>query len=106
MGLALEPGKDLNNELAISNKIIAYAQAGLYILATDTPAQQQFMHEHPGFGTVCGQDNEGMVKGVTAIIEATDEINTDKLTRFEKGKDLAWEKESGKLVEMWRQVLV
>ena len=35
VGLALEPGKDLNNKLAISNKIFAYAQAGLHVLATD-----------------------------------------------------------------------
>ncbi|WP_430934763.1 hypothetical protein [Saccharicrinis sp. 156] len=106
IGLALEPGKDLNNGLAISNKIIAYAQAGLCILATDTPAQKQFMQEHPDLGTVCGQDKEGIVKGIAAMLEATNKINTDKLDRFKKGKELAWEKESSKLVEIWKRVLI
>jgi hypothetical protein len=43
IGLALEPGKDLNNTIALSNKIITYAQAGLYVLATDTVGQSQFL---------------------------------------------------------------
>lgn len=51
VGLAIEPGKDLNNQLAVSNKLLSYYQAGLYILATNTPAQQQFMQTHPAHGT-------------------------------------------------------
>lgn len=105
VGLALEPGKDLNNNLAISNKIIAYAQAGLYILATDTPAQNQFMKEDTERGLVCGQSTDDMIKALKHLVSANEKIKSNAMQRFEKGKELAWEKEQEKLVNIWNDYL-
>lgn len=103
IGLALEfDNADLNRQLCLTNKIIAYAQAGLYILATDTPAQQQFMEEHNGCGTICKQNAAGIKDGLMVIYKGIEELRKSRIMRFEKGKELAWEKESKKLVEMWR----
>jgi len=105
IGLALESGKDFNNKLAISNKIIAYAQAGLYIMATDTPAQKQFMAENPKSGIICGQTPEEISEALKKIIEQKEAIQNTRKLRFEKGKELAWEKEAGKLEKMWKMIL-
>lgn len=43
VGLALEPAKDINNNLAVSNKIMAYLQAGLFVLYTSTTGQSKFL---------------------------------------------------------------
>ena len=100
VGLALEFNQtDLNRQLCLTNKIMAYAQAGLYLLATDTPAQRQFMEEHSSMGTVCGQDEEGIGTGLRLLMENAARVHWDKLNRYEKGKELAWEKESYKLSE-------
>ncbi len=104
VGLALEVGKDLNNKLAVSNKIMAYAQAGLYVLATDTPGQQQFMESHPSMGVVCRQDQEGIGTGLRFLMENIDSIREGKFARFEQGAALSWESESSKLLEIWQQL--
>jgi glycosyltransferase involved in cell wall biosynthesis len=46
IGLALEPGKDLNNQLALSNKLLAYIQAGLLPLVSSTPGQTDFLNKY------------------------------------------------------------
>ncbi len=45
VGLAVEPGKDRNNQLAISNKLIAYLQSGLFPVISATDAQLGFLKE-------------------------------------------------------------
>jgi len=102
VGLALEfSDTDLNRQLCLTNKILAYAQAGLYILATDTPAQSAFMAQQPQQGVVCGQTPEAIAAALSKIIESSQEIKQQTLERFGKGKELAWEKEREKLKAIW-----
>lgn len=102
VGLALEfSDTDLNRQLCLTNKILAYAQAALYILATNTPAQSAFMAQQPHRGVVCGQTPEAMATTLSQIIENSHEIKQQAPERFEKGKDLAWEKEREKLQAIW-----
>lgn len=42
--MAFDPAINKNRELAIINKIIAYAQAGLYIVYISTPGQNEFLN--------------------------------------------------------------
>jgi glycosyltransferase involved in cell wall biosynthesis len=49
-GLALEPGFSINNNIALSNKIFNYMQAGLSLILSDTEAQQSFYQENPETG--------------------------------------------------------
>lgn len=97
VGLALEVGKDLNNSLAISNKIIAYSQAGLYVLATGTPAQKLFMEEEAGRGEVCDQSAEGIKASLVGMMSRSIAIKEGRTGRFESARALAWEQESRKL---------
>ncbi|MDF1547216.1 MAG: hypothetical protein P1P88_05310 [Bacteroidales bacterium] len=58
IGLAIEVSNvDLNKDIALSNKIFANAQSGLFILATDTLAQKQFIEEqNEDFGSALSPD--------------------------------------------------
>jgi glycosyltransferase involved in cell wall biosynthesis len=60
IGLALEPGRDLNNQIALSNKIFTYLLAGNAVIFSDTPAQKKFHAENPAIGALyaCGNFNE------------------------------------------------
>jgi glycosyltransferase involved in cell wall biosynthesis len=50
VGLALEPGFSPNNEIALSNKLFTYLQAGLALVVSDTPAQKNFLEAYPAAG--------------------------------------------------------
>jgi len=50
IGLALEPAFSMNNDLALSNKLFTYLQAGLALIASDTTAQLAFINQYPAIG--------------------------------------------------------
>lgn len=106
VGLALEfDSSDLNRQLCLTNKIIAYAQSGIYILATDTPAQKQFMAEDPERGLVCGQTPAAMKEALMELLNKKASIQGSGLIRFEKGRELAWEKEGEKLISLCKTII-
>ena len=96
VGLALEPGKDLNNNLALSNKIFSYLQSGLYILATNTPAQAKFMTSHPKNGMMTDFTAKDLRIKIKSILYTQIEIRNQKLERFNYAKQSSWEVEQTK----------
>jgi glycosyltransferase involved in cell wall biosynthesis len=102
IGLALEVGKDLNNNLAISNKIMAYAQAGLYILATNTQAQAQFIKDEPIRGMLCGQTAEDISLAIESLIAYEQNVKLEASLRYLNGRNIAWEKECQKINKIYR----
>lgn len=102
MGLALEPGKDKNNEISISNKMLAYTQAGLYVLASSTAAQENFLNTLPEVGECfyLHEKNNGEV--IKSIIDKLVEIRSQKQQRFQAAQELSWEKEAEKLSKLWQ----
>ncbi len=101
IGLALELSNvDLNKKLALSNKIFAYSQAGLYILATDTQAQKDFIEKND-FGILTKQNFASFIDSIEKIIENIDEIRNQKQERFFQAKNLSWDFEKEKLLELW-----
>ena len=102
IGLALELNTaDFNRQICLTNKIFAYAHSGLYILATNTQAQVQFMKEHEYIGALTAQTTEAFEKSIKEIINNIDEIRKNKQKRFEYAQQLAWENEREKLVSIW-----
>lgn len=97
IGLALEPGKDFNNEIALSNKILAYAQAGLYILATDTRGQRQFLKS---LDYRAGEIMDAELSDALKHIDSGQLSLSRKVERWEKAKAFAWEAEQQKLLSL------
>ncbi len=106
VGLALEfDSRDLNRQICLTNKIITYAQAGLYILATDTKAQKQFISEHPELGILSKQSPQSLADALLRLCENTAQIKGQKRKRFELGAALSWDQEQEKLKKIWQQIL-
>ena len=106
IGLAIEISSvDLNKDIALSNKIFAYAQAGLYIFATNTKAQKQFLQEHSQLGISVKQEVLNISNEIEIIIKNILKIRQQKKERYNYSQKLSWEKESEKLVKIWNEIL-
>ncbi|HTH81514.1 MAG TPA: hypothetical protein VL490_01180 [Mucilaginibacter sp.] len=106
IGLALEPGFCLNNDLALSNKIFIYLQAGLAIIASNTTAQQGFIKENPDVGKIYTQ------KDIHALADIlwTYHTNRELLSKTCKAslmlrQRLNWENESIKFLSLINKTL-
>lgn len=64
IGIASEPGKDLNNELALSNKLFTYISCGLAVLVSDTKAQSIFMKENKRIGFLYERRNRKQIRNL------------------------------------------
>jgi hypothetical protein len=105
IGLAIDlSSSDLNRDLCLTNKIFAYSQAGLYILATNTQAHKLFINENPELGTLVEQSSIGYENSIKKIISQKDRIREERQLRFGIGDTLSWERESEKLLMVWQSV--
>jgi glycosyltransferase involved in cell wall biosynthesis len=107
VGLALDLStRDLNRDLALTNKILAYYQAGLYILATNTAAQRDFILQHPGIGEIFLQNDPASFLSVARNIQnQIESIRLESLARYQKAGTNSWERESDKLKRNWELLL-
>lgn len=98
IGLALERSEiDNNRDICLTNKILAYAQAGLFILASNTYGQQQFLNSLAyEAGLIITED---LAQSLTDInLQALD--LQSKTTRWKAAKAFAWEEEQQQLLTL------
>lgn len=101
IGLALEPGKDLNNELAVSNKMMAYLQSGLFILATDTIGQFSFLKDLSNAGIVIKKDFSNVRERLFDLAEEINQIRSERKKRMESMLPFSWDHASLPLLHEW-----
>jgi hypothetical protein len=99
VGLALEVGKDINNNLAISNKIISYAQAGIFIFSFETEAQVQFLKNYGLHSIISNKGINEITDSIKKIIDWNFRFPRDK--QFNSGLKISWERVSLRLMEEW-----
>ena len=107
IGLALEPGFSINNELALSNKIFTYLQAGLGIVASDTQAQSDLINQYHSIGKVYQKGNAQLLADVLLFYHQ----NRDKLYETQAAslvlarEELNWEIEQQKFLAVVEKAL-
>lgn len=84
VGLALEPGRDRNNDIALSNKIFTYLLAGNAVIATATTAQKPIM-ESLGEAGFCYQPGD-----VYTLTQRLEKWFQDR-TSLEEARRQAWD---------------
>ena len=104
IGLALEPAKDINNDLAVSNKILAYLQAGLYVIATETSGQKKMLTDWQQHGVCFDCNNNNLQSILDNVIDNIQTIKSEKNSRFQAFKNNHWETASEKLLKEWKTV--
>lgn len=102
IGLASEPGFSLNNDLALSNKIFTYLQAGLAIVASDTQAQQSFLDEYNFVGALYPKKNHQLLVDILSEYNQNrDKLFNTQQASFKLGfEQLNWGNESVKFLNL------
>lgn len=99
VGLALEPGFSLNNNIALSNKIFTYLLAGNAVIFSETPMQKAFNDEFKTGLSFKPNDTNGLIE---CIKKYKDISFLEKQRRYNyelAANKLNWENESVKLLK-------
>ncbi|NTS43788.1 hypothetical protein HRG84_23100 [Flavisolibacter sp. BT320] len=104
IGLALEPGFSLNNELALSNKLFAYLLAGNAVVASETKAQKEFMQAYEGIGQSYPIGAvESLARIFSTYIEQPILLQKTRDAAWRLAKtELNWEEESGRFLQIYK----
>ncbi len=106
VGLAVEDSHaDVNRTLCLTNKIWAYFQAGLFIIATETAAQKEFMQQFPKHGMLVKDDPNSYKTVLNTVEEQWKLLNKNRFERFESAKEHSWDIESEKLAKVWSEIM-
>ncbi|MDH7911515.1 hypothetical protein [Winogradskyella sp. SYSU M77433] len=99
IGLALESEKaDYNRNICLTNKFLAYVQAGLYVLATDTFGQRNFLES---INFEAGKLIESSLSNELSKIDKNLFIHQAKINRWNSARQFSWEEEQTKLLEIF-----
>ena len=102
IGLALETkSSDFNRDICLTNKIWSYLQSGVYILASSTRAQSDFIDKFPSNGEVIFENTEKVNWQINKLILNKEQIRQNKKDRRMLNDLVNWEYEMSKLKSVW-----
>lgn len=102
IGLALDLPVDANRNLVITNKLIAYLQSGIYVLATNTKAQYALLNDLPGYGLCFDYKTNDVATVLEKIVADIGTIRYHKQNRYKNFKE-NWESASALLLKAWTE---
>ncbi len=102
VGLVTDPPINRNRELAITNKIIAYSQAGLYILSISADGHNEFLNESELNYRIIENDKREIRQALLYLISNYSAIVDNQYKKYEYAQINAWESINGKLIETWQ----
>ena len=102
VGLVTDPPINRNRELAITNKIIAYSQAGLYILSVSADGHDQFLTESELNYRIIENDKKEIRQALVYLISNHDAIKNCQHKQYKYASVNSWESINGKLTETWQ----
>jgi glycosyltransferase involved in cell wall biosynthesis len=107
IGLALEPGFSINNDIALSNKLLMYVNAGLAVIATNTSAQQNFLLKYPAIGSLYKAGDYKTLGELISLYSQDRKKLEDakKSSRILGSQVLNWENESKKFLSIVEETL-
>jgi glycosyltransferase involved in cell wall biosynthesis len=107
IGLAVENSTPLNRDLCLTNKIFTYLQAALAVVASDTTAQQNLIHQYPAVGKVYQKgDSEALAEVLLYYHQHRELLVKTRRAALSVARDqLNWENESGKFLGIVKQTL-
>jgi len=103
IGLALEPGKDLNNQLALSNKLLAYIQTGLLPLVSSTPGQIDFLNKYNTDYVLFPTNEREINLTMQKLYKDIHIIRDAALKRFESARKFDFSAISLPLLKQWNK---
>lgn len=102
VGLVTDPPINRNREIAVTNKIIAYAQAGLFILAVSAEGHNQFLEDSELDFDIVDYSEIAIRDALGRLIKINKKKKFNQKRQFELAKKYSWELISNKLIEVWQ----
>ena len=101
IGVACDVPLNINRDLALTNKLVVYAQAGLFILATHTKGQDKFLQESELEYVQVSHDIQSYKNVLSDLIFQKKVINDTRVPRYNKGLKYSWEFNRKSLETIW-----
>ncbi len=101
IGLALDIPVDINRNIALTNKILAYLQSGLFVLATNTDAQHDLLTGLPGHGYCFDLKENSSTAFIERVVAEINSIRGQRLERYNSFNNQNWETASAALSGRW-----
>jgi glycosyltransferase involved in cell wall biosynthesis len=101
IGLAIEDvDENENRNICLTNKIWAYFQSGLFIIATNTKAQSEFIELFPFHGELMKYEESNIADCLERIFAKIEIIRIQKNKRYILAKDYSWDIEQAKFLNV------
>jgi glycosyltransferase involved in cell wall biosynthesis len=107
IGFAVEPGRDKNNQIALSNKLFTYLMCGNAVIFSSTPAQQLFYDTNPGIGAIypCS-DHVELAAVLKKYFDEPALLTSQKAMSLQLAREkYNWETESEHLLRLIKDIL-
>lgn len=100
-GLATDLPVNRNRDIALTNKIIAYAQAGLAVAAMHTSAQDLFLKQSDLFSVQMENNRLSVHSALLNLYQKKKSGELNRQEQFQKGQRFAWQHISKPLLSIW-----
>ncbi len=102
IGIASEPGRDVNNDIALSNKIFMYLLSGNAVLFSSTLSQTKFYNSHSEIGLLYEKENSlDLSEKLVAYLNDRNLLENHRNQSKSLGKNsLNWQIEKEKLFRL------
>ena len=100
LGLALEPHWPVNRDIAVTNKIMQYLNAGLAVVATDTAGQTEVMQAAPDAGIlVTAHETTEFAERLDGLLDDPERLaRTQLAARAAAEATFSWQREAPNLL--------
>lgn len=105
VGLAADVLSDRNRDIAVTNKILAFLQSGLFLAVTETRAQRDLLSRFQGHGLPYAPEADACSRLLPVLIGMKEGIRSGRAGRHAAMSCHHWESESGKLLAEWSRPL-
>ncbi len=92
---------DPNRDIAFTNKMWAYFQAGLFLWLSPSTAHSYFLDAYPARGATTALKPNEMKKSLESMVNNRMKLGDEVHESWTNAKPFGWETESMKLVNMW-----
>jgi glycosyltransferase involved in cell wall biosynthesis len=101
IGVVLFEPSSLNYAAALPNKFFEYAMAGLAVLCSEIETFRQYLAAYDFGVTVDPADIQAISRTITAMTADSNRLKLWKSNALKAAAELNWEKEEGKLVQIY-----
>ena len=107
IGLSIELNQPLNRSICLTNKIFTYLLAGLPVILSKTPAQQELSHQLAEAAIVIDIDDPSAIaEALDAWLCDSDKLNNARTTASRLGQDIYnWDLEQKKFLSLIEKVI-